>query len=273
MVPELKSLGYDQLVLSIGNEGVGLPPHKHTAAWLALVVGYKKWSLLPPDALVDEDLYLKTALRPPSKWTSDHVELLRSQAGLLQCVQKPGEVIVVPHSWWHATTNLGDAVGVGAQAQGFDQPPLVPERASVKMNLCSLWLTNRAQKGDLGPGSKAVDLVRRVWQLEPLNVRHILAYAANLVAADLGLWRTLELLTDRASAAERLAAEGLISTRDAQQLVGRLGMWLDNLPGMMQTGERSRPPTEEFVRSYQNVLSSLRAIHTKLGDTTVVVGS
>jgi hypothetical protein len=82
------------------------------------VVGNKKWSLLPPDALVDEDLYLKTALRPPSKWTSDHVELLRSQAGLLQCLQKPGEVIVVPHSWWHATTNLGDAVGVGAQVEG-----------------------------------------------------------------------------------------------------------------------------------------------------------
>ena len=59
------------------------------------------------------------------------------------------------------------------------------------MNLYSLWLTNQAQKGDLGPGSKAVDLARRVWQLEPLNVRHILAYAASLVAADLGLWRTL----------------------------------------------------------------------------------
>ena len=78
LLPPLASWGMREKVLSVGGPSKGLPPHKHTAAWLVVVVGRKAWSLLPPDAFVDQssapnltlrqELYHRAALQSADGW-------------------------------------------------------------------------------------------------------------------------------------------------------------------------------------------------------------
>ena len=95
--------------------------HHHPASWLAVVVGQKQWYFLPPNVLEmdgNEQIGLLSQVFPldPSRWNSYVIsELQKPPLNLLQCVQGPGEIILVPKDWNHATTNLADTVAFGAQ--------------------------------------------------------------------------------------------------------------------------------------------------------------
>ena len=137
----------DLLVFSIGGNGGGFPPHKHTAAWFSLIVGKKEWTFLPPNALspssfqaltsIDDksyfNLYVQAALNPSSQWSNDILSLLlRSPRGnvgirksLLRCTQSPSQVVYIPHGWWHSTYNMGDTVGIGGRSSHLYKPALL----------------------------------------------------------------------------------------------------------------------------------------------------
>ena len=55
-------------------------------------------------------------MQSSSRWAKADRKRLKS-AGLLECMQRPGEVVFVPPLWWHATSNVGDTVAVGAQSR------------------------------------------------------------------------------------------------------------------------------------------------------------
>lgn len=157
--PALTSLGIsDYSVLSIGSKGGGLPPHKHAASWLGLILGLKQWTLLPPHALspvgehddgISENMHAQAALNPPLLWSEEVWSALNSHSrgdycesanggedgsgggeecghgvgsNVLECTQDASEVMYIPPGWWHSTVNLGDSIGVGGRAKGMFSP-------------------------------------------------------------------------------------------------------------------------------------------------------
>ena len=82
--------------------------HKHDAAWLGQVSGARLWFLMPPEASVDA--------KPPACDYLTGRAPLPDVPGLMACVQSPGDVMYIPHRWYHATCGLEEwNVGVGEQ--------------------------------------------------------------------------------------------------------------------------------------------------------------
>jgi hypothetical protein len=115
-----------ELLLSIGQSGAGLPRHSHGAAWLASIVGSKFWVLHPPTAEggapefaslpFSAGMWLKRLAdlgAPGAHWDGDGGA--PSQQRVEWCVQRPGEVMVLPPFWHHATINIGETIAVGGQ--------------------------------------------------------------------------------------------------------------------------------------------------------------
>lgn len=260
-VPAVSGLSFndEKHVLSIGGRGAGLPPHKHTAAWLGMIVGRKRWVLLPPSALSgDEQLYLSTALQSPARWTEAHRARLRRDAGLLECVQQPGELILVPAAWWHGTDNLGDVVAVGRQAANLDaMAPKGPQAEG-----CALLTLKRS----------GLSARRGAWQMEPLSVRHVLGLAEALLGsgdpAEAGA-----LLRERAAAMLEQARLGHVTAADAQQMVGRLGLWMERLPNWpgdelrdaKAAGGAAEASVDRLMAQYDATVKRIRGTWSALG--------
>lgn len=92
-------------VLSLGGGLKGVEPANHGFAWIGLVAGAKLWYVSPPTS---------ERFGAPSCADRASIEVLGGE--VTHCLQRPGEVMVVPTAWWHATCNLGEfTLGVGGQ--------------------------------------------------------------------------------------------------------------------------------------------------------------
>lgn len=108
-----------------------------TSAWNTLFCGLKRWALFPPG---DSDEYRKQIgapprggwqggdAPPPANWWLDVLPQLRAsgadrELGLIECVQRPGETIFVPHGWWHCVLNIGFTA---AATQNLVAPEVLP---------------------------------------------------------------------------------------------------------------------------------------------------
>lgn len=102
-------------------EGVGASHglHVHGPVWQTQVTGSKAWWLMPPNAfgeMVDEnsELLEHTAAGLPQPLVDGHLyanacEFLQRKsppAGAQVCVVEPGETMILPTFWWHATCAL-----------------------------------------------------------------------------------------------------------------------------------------------------------------------
>jgi tetratricopeptide (TPR) repeat protein len=94
----------EKALFYIGPAWSGVSFHQHTAAWNALLFGYKRWFLLPPF-----HFYGPTTIAM-HEWASTRRE--RFTPALHECVQRPGEVLFVPQYWHHAVLNTSDCVGL-----------------------------------------------------------------------------------------------------------------------------------------------------------------
>ena len=88
-----------------------------TAAWNALLAGRKRWVLLPPEVP-------RASCKPRGQgldgeavtWFTRVLPLCRApdwpHARPLEAVQRAGEIMFVPHGWWHAVLNLDHTLAV-----------------------------------------------------------------------------------------------------------------------------------------------------------------
>eukprot|EP00746_Dinoflagellata_sp_MGD_P134640 gnl/MRDRNA2_/MRDRNA2_68510_c0_seq1.p1 gnl/MRDRNA2_/MRDRNA2_68510_c0~~gnl/MRDRNA2_/MRDRNA2_68510_c0_seq1.p1 ORF type:complete len:180 (+),score=31.70 gnl/MRDRNA2_/MRDRNA2_68510_c0_seq1:17-556(+) len=67
--------------------------------------------------------YKKMALRKTKSWIlSKEFEMLPKEMRPLQCIQRAGEIIWLPESWYHATLNLEHSLSFGAQEPDLSTP-------------------------------------------------------------------------------------------------------------------------------------------------------
>ena len=102
----------------MGPERSGTGIHQdpnNTTAWNALLQGHKRWCMFPP--------HIKSRVVKPKKGEPDsgiywfreiYPRLLpdAEKLGMIECVQGPGEIVVVPDSWWHVVLNLDFTISV-----------------------------------------------------------------------------------------------------------------------------------------------------------------
>ena len=91
----------------LGPRGSGTQPHWHGSSWNWLVHGRKEWQLWPPAEASYAQQHVALALEQGGRGAAD-VEMLPDS---LKCEQLPGEVLLVPHGWGHATVNLEPSIG------------------------------------------------------------------------------------------------------------------------------------------------------------------
>lgn len=118
----------------VGGEGSGLGVHTdphNSSAWNACIVGSKRWCLMPPSAqaaLVCMGSEEEVQFIPPDQeycaqeWFAVVYPKLRSLhisaqnkgipegIGLVEGVQRAGEIVVIPAGWWHLVLNLEPTV-------------------------------------------------------------------------------------------------------------------------------------------------------------------
>ena len=95
----------------LGGAGAGAQPHWHEAAWNWLVRGRKQWLMWPPETAT-------YAQRHPTLAIDGAIDEGGSQP--LSCIQQPGDVVLVPPWWGHATINLEPSAGFATELQ-FDR--------------------------------------------------------------------------------------------------------------------------------------------------------
>ena len=218
---KLDAIGHNRVILSVGRPGGGLTLHKHGAAWLALIVGRKRWSLLHPDGL-PKAAYRSVALKRPGNWSQTDQQRLRA-GGLLTCEQQAGEVVYVPRLWWHATSNVGDCVGIGSQVEQIGDW----QRESPN---CAVY--NHARGMMSGYHLERLWLISNAVHLDPFNVKYVHALAYEFM--DRGIlvpWPNatqlaLELIERQVSLIEALWVDGHVSGADAAPLLEVHAMFL-----------------------------------------------
>ena len=95
----------------LGAPGSGAPFHTHAAAWNYLAHGRKLWALTPPaEALV--------SVQPAHRLFFEELDSLPKALGVQpprMCVQRAGDLLVLPWQWGHATLNLRSSVGIARE--------------------------------------------------------------------------------------------------------------------------------------------------------------
>ena len=76
----------------------------HGLAWIGLISGLKLWHVRA------------YGMPRPANPTCDERHSIEVLPNVTHCLQRPGEVMLVPTAWWHATCNLDPfTFGVGGQ--------------------------------------------------------------------------------------------------------------------------------------------------------------
>ncbi|EGD80683.1 hypothetical protein PTSG_01273 [Salpingoeca rosetta] len=107
--------------LIVGPAKSGSTWHKDpnsTAAWNALVEGEKRWIMTPPN-YPPPGVYPSpdgSAVATPisvTEWFISYYEALQ-QSGIpyVEGTQRPGDVVFVPHGWWHVVLNTKPSIAV-----------------------------------------------------------------------------------------------------------------------------------------------------------------
>eukprot|EP00439_Symbiodinium_sp_Y106_P077856 s2086_g16.t1 len=209
-VPRLLASVHGAPILSIGRQDTGIGFHRHSAAWLAQLLGRKLWLLLPGGK------------RPPARAPWHY--LLHRPPGLVICVAQPGEVVFVPAGWWHATWNLDD-ISVAAGWEAGDSGQWSPEMHAVADGDVAQLLQLMASQTVTKP---LVVLAARTGRLHVLKLLMDQARGREVLEAH------------AASAAIAAARSGHINVMEL--------LWEEGFTGMLQASVSGTTPLHEAAR-------------------------
>jgi len=112
-------------VFAFDGRSTGHGMHFHGVAWIAQIFGRKLWFLAPPS---DESAETSEEQKPGFPYANlSEIEGGCPCTWLIQrhlvpgrpvktCLQKPGQLLTVPHRWWHSTCSLDEYnIAVGGQ--------------------------------------------------------------------------------------------------------------------------------------------------------------
>eukprot|EP00117_Sycon_ciliatum_P001087 scpid67535/ scgid6900/ JmjC domain-containing protein 8; Jumonji domain-containing protein 8 len=181
--------------LFLGSSKSGVTFHRHADAWNGVVFGLKRWFIYPPE------------LTPPGGvwpgfsqlgWLRLVYPNLTEDKLPMECVQRPGEVLYLPESFYHGTLNIGDTVAIGVQsveaqteyeglgyalnefekAAGSDKQSIWNERVKVYQTLLKQTPTNSQLLLALGETlnaqgevDKGLQMIKEATQIDPFFVQ------------------------------------------------------------------------------------------------------
>lgn len=89
----------------LGSKTKGVAMHQHFMSWLGLLAGSKRWFVFPPEKDMEGFSHRHHSRRA-----------LRQAPGVKTCLQRAGDIVVLPGGWWHATFDEDEwTFGLGAQ--------------------------------------------------------------------------------------------------------------------------------------------------------------
>eukprot|EP00930_Biecheleria_cincta_P083568 TRINITY_DN7311_c0_g1_i1.p1 TRINITY_DN7311_c0_g1~~TRINITY_DN7311_c0_g1_i1.p1 ORF type:complete len:390 (+),score=63.95 TRINITY_DN7311_c0_g1_i1:76-1170(+) len=104
-----------QAMLNVDAIGSSHGFHFHNPVWQVQVEGYKMWYFMPPDSPVDSpshrfgaaplDANGKPFLHPNA---CAMLKQVRPPPSAFSCMVAPGEMVLLPHGWFHATCGLSN---------------------------------------------------------------------------------------------------------------------------------------------------------------------
>ena len=62
--------------------------------------------------------------KAPLQWLAEDYGTLKEEHRIMECMQRPGEVIYVPSSWGHAVLNTADSIGFSGEFKVYRCAPL-----------------------------------------------------------------------------------------------------------------------------------------------------
>ena len=178
--------------------------HEHSPSWLYIANGLKLWYLSPferpPPAEAQWSVPLNSWLKAPG-----NASALEEWAPEV-CTQGPGDVIILPAFWWHATASLGTTVAFGQQ-----QPSRLPHFPPL---IDALRHANGARE--------VMDAQWAMYQLNPYSTKLLRRIASFSMQHEIDAERVRRAVAEAVAHAEALAAAGRISQAEARELKASL---------------------------------------------------
>jgi hypothetical protein len=117
--------------LIVGPERSGSTFHidpNSTSAWNACIKGSKKWilyppTITPPGVFPSKDGSEVTAPQSLCEWFLNYYPQIKDAPADMQPIEavcKAGELLFVPHNWWHAVINLQDSIALTQNFVGME---------------------------------------------------------------------------------------------------------------------------------------------------------
>lgn len=185
--------------------------HEHSGGWLYLASGMKLWYLSPferaPPPVAQWSLPLDSWLRRGYGGDAATESAIHNAWRPLVCMQQPGDVLVLPPFWWHATASLGFTVALGRSLpdEQDDKPHRFPSLIQALHNATSARAEMDAMWDMLASANNAsTKILRRLGD----------ASAKNKLDRD----RIQRAALDAYLEAKSLAAAGAITARDADSV-------------------------------------------------------
>eukprot|EP01048_Picozoa_sp_COSAG05_P003534 COSAG05_NODE_165_length_15343_cov_194.625492_3_plen_471_part_00 len=97
---------------ALGGALSGTQFHRHTEGWYIQIFGAKKWMLYPKSR--SPPIHYPPTELSVMEWMEEILPQVGTRTPF-ECTLTDGDLIYIPESWYHATLNLGESVGVAGQ--------------------------------------------------------------------------------------------------------------------------------------------------------------